>query len=701
MRKIKIFIAIFLFPAFFYAAQFEPVIEPPLEFNNIPLKNVLASLFLDKGNISYSLEADNIDDSKIVNLRLTKKILLSEALELILSPKGLKAEKDKTGIYRIRKGQEKVKYAVSGKKESGIFVLPPFDYKDTPVRAVLSTLFISLPEVSYVYETDASDLEGNMTFQFNKRMPLEDFLTVLLKSKPVTFYRDEKDIIHILKRADFERASTSKSSTYLGKRTVRDIIREREEKEIKEKKEQELIAEVNKEEHFVGPIEMRDAKLSGFLAAVISGAYVIDVNDIDSYGAVDLKLSRTVPLSELLNMALEPKNLRAEKDKSGIYHIKKEVQVNFKEKLVLGGGDIFYMEPPLEFNDVPLKTALEAIYMKTGKYSFVLDVDSGKLPFKINMVSKQRINIVTLLKILLEPNGLTFYKDSIGIVHIIKSDGTWEHPASPVLPEEKYQVEVQKIYFDPPFEYYDIPVKKVLKEIFEKSGLSYALEVINMDDFGKVNICLNERTQLETILVTLLDYRGLTFELDERGMVHIKEAVKQKTVEILPEVEEKSEISKRTDKYLEKTMGELGLCDLKGLPYKEGLIKVFSSIGRIFTDTLVTDVSVYGEITAEINGGKTAGVILREILQPKGLTFFINANGVYNIVKSGSREKYTAKRIYNYENSGIPLVDLKTYISKKITKEGKLEIDDSSKTLTITDTPEKIDEIEMYLYYGM
>jgi len=40
-------------------------------------------------------------------------------------------------------------------------------------------------------------------------------------------------------------------------------------------------------------------------------------------------------------------------------------------------------------------------------------------------------------------------------------------------------------------------------------------------------------------------------------------------------------------------------------------------------------------------------------------------------------------------------------MNKKISKEGKLEIDDGSKTLIITDTPEKIDEIEMYLYYGM
>ena len=704
MLKIKIFIAVLLLPVFIFAAGPEPVFDPPLEFRNIPLKNLLVTLFGEKGNISYVVEAGDLESFGSVTLRLTEKAKLSEVLELILSPRGLKAEKDRTGIYRIRKGPEKGKLAFSAKKISGFVVPPPLDYNNTPLKTVLETVFMSLPEVPYVFDLEEAELDGNVNFSFNKKMTLEEFLSVVLKAKAVTFYRDDSDIFHIIKRSDFEKAAAVKSSTFMGKRTVRDIVRDTEEKELKEKNERELLEEVNKEKYTAGPLELSDAKLSEFLTKTLAGAYVLDVKDVDIYGTVDIRITSRIDLDRLLKMVLEPKGLKAEKDTSGIYHIKEDTRKLLEKKYPLANEDLFYLEPVIEFKDAPLKTALEAIYMKSGRSSFVLDVDWRNLPVKINMFSKQRLDIVSILKILLEPNGLTFYKDILGVVHITKADGSWTHPASPVLPEEKTQVEVQKIYFDPPFEYFETPVKKVLKDIFEKSGLSYALEVGNIDDFGKVNMSLIERTQLETILVMLLDFRRLTFEIDERGMVHIKEAEKPKEPEEkVPEFEggKNSEMSKRAEKYLEKTMGELGLSELKGLPFRTGVIKIFSSIGRRFTDTQVGDLSAYGEITADIQGGKTTGRILREVLQPKGLTFAINPSGVYNIVKVENRDKYTAKRLYNYGGAAMPLEELKKYLVKILSKEGQLETDDNSKTITITDTPEKIDEVEMYLFYGM
>lgn len=626
------------------------------------------------------MDVNNLDTFGKVNLRIFEDVSLEELLVLMLAPRGLKAERDSAGIFHI-KATEGV-WVMTGAQNppSGFEISPPFEFPGTPLKHVFDSIFFGAQECSYIYDLEERNLEENVTFRLLHRLPLEDVLKMILKSTQVTFCRDSKGIFHILRN---------------------DSLLKPEEKEITA----DVVLAEQDERPVMAPLEFKNIKLAEFLEKVLPGAYIIELNGAEDPGKVDLRLSEPLPLFKVLEIALSPVGLVAELDGKGIYHIKKGQRPDSKEKYPLTKKDNYYVEPPLEFIDIPLFLVLETVFVQNSKGSFILDVSDIQQAANVNMALRKRIDLAAFLKLVLEPRGYTFYADRFGVIHIAKYGGSWKHPEEVPLQEEKEAVRIQDYYYDPPFEYADRPLLEVLRDIFNKAGLSYVVDAKNTWEPLKVNIMLAERTQLETLLVLLLEHRKLAFELDKRGVFHIKAA----PVEVMAatpmfsmvDIGKKSEMAERIDKYLEKTLGELGITGVRGLALKEGLIKIFGSVGRNFSDSSLPDIKVYGVITADISGGKTLGVILKEVLQPKGLTFYISANGVFNIVKSESRENYTAKRYFNYESSKESFANIKAELERKLTPGAKIEVDEKSKTLTLTDTPEKIDEVESYLYYGM
>lgn len=75
-----------------------------------------------------------------------------------------------------------------------------------------------------------------------------------------------------------------------------------------------------------------------------------------------------------------------------------------------------YLEPPLELDNVPLKTALDAIFTKAGKLRYSIDTkeDLGNITWRLI----EKATLEEFLGFILTPKYLAFEKDKNGIYHI-------------------------------------------------------------------------------------------------------------------------------------------------------------------------------------------------------------------------------------------------------------------------------------------
>ena len=89
-------------------------------------------------------------------------------------------------------------------------------------------------------------------------------------------------------------------------------------------------------------------------------------------------------------------------------------------------GAVKYVEPPLDFEDTDLKTALISVFVKTGvQYAF-----DGEVSGKATIHLSEKMSLDDLLHTLLDPKGFFWDKDKIGVYHIGKSGvGAVEKPA--------------------------------------------------------------------------------------------------------------------------------------------------------------------------------------------------------------------------------------------------------------------------------
>ena len=154
----------------------------------------------------------------------------------------------------------------------------------------------------------------------------------------------------------------------------------------------------------------------------------IAVEDLSKYGNVTLTLCQRQELDTVLTLILEPKGLQFTVDASGIYHVKKNEKNNSEPPRVTklytftnataggavigdekdlqtyyqakdGGLDEYYVKPPLDLKNTPVKTALEVIFAKAGlqNIKFFGDPDD-----KVTFSLKEKMPLNDLIRLILK-----------------------------------------------------------------------------------------------------------------------------------------------------------------------------------------------------------------------------------------------------------------------------------------------------------
>ncbi|OGF47974.1 MAG: hypothetical protein A2452_04785 [Candidatus Firestonebacteria bacterium RIFOXYC2_FULL_39_67] len=76
-----------------------------------------------------------------------------------------------------------------------IFVEPPIDFSNTPVKVAIETLFLKAG-AKYLIEVNLSTY-GSVTMLFKERQELDELLKLILESKKLDFEKDKAGIYHI------------------------------------------------------------------------------------------------------------------------------------------------------------------------------------------------------------------------------------------------------------------------------------------------------------------------------------------------------------------------------------------------------------------------------------------------------------------------------------------------------------------------
>ena len=82
-----------------------------------------------------------------------------------------------------------------------------------------------------------------------------------------------------------------------------------------------------------------------------------------------------------------------------------------------------YVEPPLEFSDTPVRTALDTIFMKAGNVPYSIEITNPAEVPPVTLKLTERQELEALLKLVLDTRNLEFKKDSGGVYHISKVGG--------------------------------------------------------------------------------------------------------------------------------------------------------------------------------------------------------------------------------------------------------------------------------------
>jgi len=88
-----------------------------------------------------------------------------------------------------------------------------------------------------------------------------------------------------------------------------------------------------------------------------------------------------------------------------------------------GAAQNVYVEPPLEFSDTPVRTALDTIFMKAGNVPYSIEITNPAEVPPVTLKLTERQELEALLKLVLDTRNLEFKKDSGGVYHISKVGG--------------------------------------------------------------------------------------------------------------------------------------------------------------------------------------------------------------------------------------------------------------------------------------
>lgn len=162
-------------------------IEPPISFSDTPLNVAVETVFLAAG-AQYCIEIP-LSPYGNVNLNIKRKMELDSLLSLLLDPKGLTFTKI-SNIYIIKKKQNADPVRVtkfyspnSAPLESSEieYIYPPLEFKNTPVKTALETLFIKVGTNIKFY----GDPDEKITYTLKEKMPVKVLLLILLKDTNV------------------------------------------------------------------------------------------------------------------------------------------------------------------------------------------------------------------------------------------------------------------------------------------------------------------------------------------------------------------------------------------------------------------------------------------------------------------------------------------------------------------------------------
>ncbi len=363
-------------------------VEAPIDFPNTPVKVAIETLFLKTG-AQYSFEVTDPPMSVYgnVTLYIRERHELDTVLALILKPKNLSFNVDASGIYHIKKKSNTPPVKIIAKQYSLTYITADEIANDENIKKLLTKNGV------------LTQGDGNEIIITNEPSVLQSFEKII-------------KIVDVPDHANKLEALKELLKVFYNLYFPKDVEKE------ETKKEQPMKYVEPPTSTFDTPIKI--ALESLFKDAKVS--YVIDTPLDENMRTSDASikkedLTKKDGLEKALKRILEWKELTFSVDEKGVYHIQKKDTTSHKE---------IFIEPPIDFQDTPLKVSLESIFLNVAK--FVIDVpdisEYGNVTMRITEKQEQK-DVLTLI---LEPKGLTYWVDAIGVVHIIKK---------PVAPEKK------------------------------------------------------------------------------------------------------------------------------------------------------------------------------------------------------------------------------------------------------------------------
>ena len=79
------------------------------------------------------------------------------------------------------------------------------------------------------------------------------------------------------------------------------------------------------------------------------------------------------------------------------------------------------------------------------------------------------------------------------------------------------------IMVKPPVDLKNVPLKSALEIVFGKTGVSFEVDKnLKFESGQKVTLYVGDETQLDFVLKLILDPKGLVYEVDNKGIYHIR-----------------------------------------------------------------------------------------------------------------------------------------------------------------------------------
>ena len=386
------------------------------------------------------------------------------------------------------------------------------------------------------------------------------------------------------------------------------------------------------------------------------------------------------------------------------------------------------VNPPLEFNDTPVRTALDTIFLKAGNVPYSIEIPSGTEMGLVTLKLTEETALEPLLKLILEPRGLNFKKDSGGVYHIRRNQVIYE--AAPVKVTKLYAftsaseitdaiqrasewkrrrvapsiVENGFEYFgntgvsgpkapflEPILAFKEEPFVSAAKKLFEKGGgRRYVFELSDPQSYGTVSAEWKSPVHFHKALSSVLGPKGLAFYVDGDSVYHIVDAETTPLKNLLvsyPRPEPfvfLSESEKTVFKSPNKEFYFDPPIDLSGLSAKEALKNIFKKASIYYgwledkklRERMALPVSFKLEKRLELKE------LLKAVLEPLGLKYIECKSGNYCILDKEINLRIIAKTYALTYRSASSMVEP---VRAGISPFGKVEVDEINNSLIVTD----------------